>query len=75
MSLEDLPALNFEDSDKRFEEILKRISEVSIKYDLCLLMAKSYKHLAQIDGIREEARKRVEYYLREAEKYKDMQNR
>lgn len=72
MKLEDLSALNFEESDKKFEEILNKINNIGVKYDLCSLRAKTYKYLAQIDGIREEAKKRAEYYLQEAEKYKEM---
>ena len=76
MSLDNLPALNFEETDKKFEEILKRISNVSIIYDLCLLRAKQYKFLSQIKEINEEIKteikKRANYYLQEAEKYKEM---
>ncbi len=63
MGLENLNSLNFEESDEKFEEILKKISDIGIKYDLCKLRAKEYKFLSQIDGIREEARKRKNYFL------------
>ncbi len=63
MSLNDIIAFaSFEDFNKSFENDVASIGSPIDKYKLCMDMAQFYKHIAKIDGIREEAKKGAVYF-------------
>ena len=77
VSLEKLDAANFSQFHRHIDNLCK-IFEKEELYPLaealCFSVAAHYKHLAQIDGIREEARKEAEYFLQKGLGYKKIHN-
>jgi len=71
MSFKDLVELSFEKFDDEFDSQLSKESNISKKYNSCILRAKEYKHLAQLDGIRQDMGKRAEKYYNMAQGFKE----
>lgn len=61
-----LASKDFIESRKEFEEQISNIKSLSIRSDLCLSIARHYKHLAQIDGIKEKAKEEAKYFLKKS---------
>ncbi|MEK6734714.1 MAG: hypothetical protein AABY27_06405 [Pseudomonadota bacterium] len=70
MNLNDIIAFaSFEDFNKSFENDVALIGRPIDKYKLCMNIAQLYKHIARIDGIREEARRGAIYFSNLAMEY------
>ena len=63
-----LSSMNFVRHHAHLEAFLEFLEKGNAA-TLCLIEAAHYKHLAQIDGIREEAKKESEYFLKKAIEY------
>ncbi len=68
-----LSPLDFEETREKLTSILKSMDgNPGLQGNLCLVVAMHYKHLAQIDGIKEEASKEMDYFHQEALGYRIM---
>lgn len=71
-NLEKLSAADFSQFHKYIDdlcEIFEKEKLHTLAKDLCFSVAAHYKHLAQIDGIREEAKKEAEYFFQKGLEY------
>lgn len=66
-----LESLNFEKTREKLVDVIKSMDgNPGLQKNLCLALARHYKHLAQIDGIREYALKEEDYFYQAAMGYR-----
>lgn len=62
----ELSCRNFKEFSERLSEIIEGIPDINTRIKLCREMSEHYKHLAQLDGIRDDARKLQDYFYQAA---------